>query len=112
VLCRFVAETLLLGLGALPSEIRETVLRHGATYPKSGKTGSATRAICSAGRIKTDQYHSVTVSRVTSETARHNKPEQIFSLIRYALSKTEIIRLPWAISYATGEIIFSLIEIN
>jgi len=75
-------------------------------------SGETDAALDTAGRIDTDRYQAVMIGKIAAEIARQGETDKAFALIRYALSKTENIDLPYAKSYATGQIVLSLIDIN
>jgi tetratricopeptide (TPR) repeat protein len=74
-------------------------------------SGQTDAALDTAGRIETDRYQSVMIGQIAAQIARRGEPDKAFALVRYALSKTEAIDLPYAKSYATGQIVLSLIDI-
>ena len=76
------------------------------------ESGQTDAALDTAGRIETDRYQSVMIGKIAAQIARQGEPDKAIALIRYALSKTENIDLPYAKSYATGQIVLSLIDIN
>ncbi|MCD6073373.1 MAG: hypothetical protein K0Q70_256 [Rhodospirillales bacterium] len=76
------------------------------------KAGQSDDALTTAGRIETDRYKAVALGRVAAEMARRGEEEKAFALVGYALRLTRSIDLPYARSYAAGQIALSLVEIG
>ncbi len=76
------------------------------------KAGRTDEALAAAGRIETDRYRAVALGRVAAEMARRGDEEKSFALISYALRLTRGIELPYAKSYAAGQIALSLVDIG
>ncbi|NQV55851.1 MAG: peptidoglycan-binding protein [Rhodospirillales bacterium] len=74
--------------------------------------GQTDAALMVAGKIDTDRYRSVMLGRIAAEMSRKGEMDKAFVLVKYALSKAENIELPYAKSYATGQIVLSLIQIG
>jgi peptidoglycan hydrolase-like protein with peptidoglycan-binding domain len=76
------------------------------------KAGQSDDALATAGRIQTDRYKAAALGRVAVEMARRGEEEKAFALVGYALRLTRGIDLPYARSYAAGQIALSLVEIG
>ena len=76
------------------------------------RAGDSDDALATAGRIQTDRYKAAALGRVAAEMARRGEEEKAFALIGYALRLTRGIDLPYARSYAAGQIALSLVEIG
>ena len=76
------------------------------------KAGRTDEALAAAGRIETDRYGAVALGRVAAEMARRGDEEKSFALISYALRLTRGSELPYAKSYAAGQIALSLVDIG
>ncbi len=76
------------------------------------KAGNSDDALATAGRIETDRYKAAALGRVAAEMARRGEEEKAFALVGYALRLTRGIDLPYARSYAAGQIALALVEIG
>jgi hypothetical protein len=76
------------------------------------KAGQADDALATAGRIESARYKAAALGRVAAEMARRGEEEKAFALVGYALRLTRGIDLPYARSYAAGQIALSLVEIG
>ena len=76
------------------------------------KAGNSDDALVTAGRIETDRYKAAALGRVAAEMARRGEEEKAFALVGYALRLTRGIDLPYARSYAAGQIALALVEIG
>jgi peptidoglycan hydrolase-like protein with peptidoglycan-binding domain len=76
------------------------------------KAGQADDALATASRIESARYKAAALGRVAVEMARHGEEEKAFALVGYALRLTRGIDLPYARSYAAGQIALSLVEIG
>jgi hypothetical protein len=76
------------------------------------RAGQWDEALATASRITSDRYKAAALGRLAAEMARGGEEEKAFALVGYALRLTRGIDLPYARSYAAGQIALALVEIG
>jgi hypothetical protein len=74
--------------------------------------GQTDEAMLSASNIGNDRYKAVALGRIAADMAKRGDEEKAFSLVSFALRLVNGIDLPYARSYAAGQIALSLVEIG
>jgi hypothetical protein len=74
--------------------------------------GRVDDALATASRIEGDRYKAVAFGRVAAEMARQGEEEKAFALVSHAIRLLRGIDLPYARSYAAGQLTLSLTEIG
>ena len=74
--------------------------------------GRTDDALATASRIDTERYKAVAFGRVAAEMARQGEEEKAFALVAHAFRLLRAIDLPYAHSYAAGQLALSLTDIG
>jgi hypothetical protein len=74
--------------------------------------GRMDEAMATASSIGNDRYKAVALGRIAADLAKNGEEEKAFSLIGFALRLASGIDLPYARSYADGQLALSLVEIG
>jgi len=74
--------------------------------------GRTDDALATASRIEGERYKAVAFGRIAAEMANHGEEEKAFALISHAIRMLRGIDLPYARSYAAGQLTLSLTEIG
>jgi len=74
--------------------------------------GQTDEAMLTASSISNDRYKAVALGRIAADIARQGDEEKAFALAAFAMRLAGGIDLPYARSYAAGQIALSLVEIG